>query len=91
MILLQISHNRAGLVVGANVPEPTTFQDKESQSQLMENVNPQRPLGMDCVVNVVQMRRQRMDCVVNVVQMRFREIDCVVNVCIYNIIMSLPV
>ena len=27
-------------------------QDKESQSQLMENVNPQTPLGMDCVVDI---------------------------------------
>ena len=52
MILSQISDNRAGLGIQANVPESTTVQDKESQSQLMENVNPQRPLGMDCVVDI---------------------------------------
>ena len=56
MILLQISDNRAGLVVEANVPEPTMVQDKEGRSQLMENVNSQRLQGMVCVVNVVQQR-----------------------------------
>ena len=69
MILLQISDNRAGLVVEANVPEPTMVQDKEGRSQLMENVNSQRPQGMNCVVNVVQQRPQEMDYIDNTIGM----------------------
>ena len=69
VILLQISDNRGGLGVRANVPEPTTVQDKESKSQLMENVSPQRPQGMDHVVNVVQMRLQGMDYIDNTIGM----------------------
>ena len=69
VILLQISGNKAGLGVGANVPEPTIVQDKESKSQLMENVNPQRPQGMDHVVNAVQLRLQRMDYIDNTIGM----------------------
>ena len=52
MILLQISDNRAGLGVGGNVPEPTMVQDKEGRSQLMENVNSQKPQGMNYVHNI---------------------------------------
>ena len=97
VILLQISDKRAGLRVGFNVPEPTTVQDKDGRSneddrsQLIVNVNPWRLQGMDHVINVVwQLRLQEMDYVVNVVRMRLQEMDSVVNVCIYNIIISLP-
>ena len=69
MILLQISDNRDGLGVEANVPEQTTVQDKEGKSQLMENVNSQRLQGMDCVVSVVQLRPQRMDYIDNTIGM----------------------
>ena len=51
------------------MPESTTVQDKESKSQLMENVNPQRPQGMDHVVNVVQPRPQGMDYIDNAIGM----------------------
>ena len=69
MILLQISDNRAGLGVQANVPEATMVQDKEGRPQLMENVNSQRLQGMDCVVNVVQLRPQGMDYIDNTIGM----------------------
>ena len=69
MILLQISDNRAGLGVQANVPEPTMVQDKEGRPQLMENVNSQRPRGMDHIVNVVQQRPQGMDYIDNTIGM----------------------
>ena len=68
MILLQISNNRAGLGVEANVPEPTMVQDKESKSQLMENDNPQRPLGMDCVEDI-RPRLRGMDYIDNIIGM----------------------
>ena len=68
MILSQISDNRAGLGIQANVPESTTVQDKESQSQLMENVNPERPLGMDCVVDI-RPRFRGMDYIDNTIGM----------------------
>ena len=51
-MFLQISHNRAGLGVEANVPESTIVQDMDNKSQLMEAVNPQRPQEMDHVVDV---------------------------------------
>ena len=66
MILLQISDNRAGLGVGGNVPEPTMVQDKEGRSQLMENVNSQRPQGMD---HIVQLRPQGMEYIDNTIGM----------------------
>ena len=78
MILLQISDNRAGLGVGANVPEPTTVQDKESKSQRMENVNPQRPQGMDYVVDN-RLRLQGMNCINNAIGMIDKKFTYCVN------------
>ena len=69
VILLQISDNKAGLGVEANVPKPTMVQDKEGKSQLMENVNSQRLQEMECVVNVVQLRPQGMDYIDNTIGM----------------------
>ena len=37
----------------SDVSEPITIQDNEGSSQVVINVSPQRPLGIDCVHNTI--------------------------------------